>query len=163
MTQHFQGRSQTRLRSQGDSISAAVPMGTEILTMDGVLPVEFLEVGDRIITRSSGALRLRGIVRQKTPADLRLVHITPDALGGKPDCETLLPPQQRILIRDWRAKALWGAEQARVAAARLIDGEFIKWSDKRPAALFSLHFARAEVIYANGLELVTAPLTMPAR
>ncbi|MEM5467969.1 hypothetical protein [Celeribacter marinus] len=47
--------------------SAGLPMGTKIMTADGALPVEYLEPGDRIITRS-GMKVLRGI---DTPAPHR--------------------------------------------------------------------------------------------
>ena len=157
MTQHFHVAETSYPCAQGTAISAAVPIGTEILTMDGVLPVEFLSLGDQIITRSSGAMRLRALVRHKVPTDMRMVRIAAEALGGKPDRETLLPPRQRVLIRDWRAQALWGADQARVAIARLIDDSYITWTDERPTALFEMQFDQAEIIYANGLELMTTP------
>lgn len=40
--------------------SKGLPMGTEIMTAEGILPVEYLEPGDRIITRS-GMRMLRNI------------------------------------------------------------------------------------------------------
>lgn len=40
--------------------AAALPLGTIVLTMEGALPVEYLSVGDRIITRA-GARTLRDI------------------------------------------------------------------------------------------------------
>lgn len=47
--------------------SGALDQGTEVLTLDGSLPVEYLSPGDRIITRN-GMRVLRGI---DTPAPHR--------------------------------------------------------------------------------------------
>ena len=152
---------ENRLNAGGAPVSAtrveaALPLGTQVATLDGMLPVEHLTPGDRVITRDGGAQRLRAVVRRKVPADLRLVRVTRDALGGKPDEDVTLLPHQRILIRDWRAKTLYGASQVKIAAARLIDGEFIHWATDRPSHLISLHFNRLHILYAAGLELQSA-------
>ncbi|WP_306045191.1 Hint domain-containing protein [Nioella sp. MMSF_3534] len=42
-----------------DGLTAALPPGTEILTLAGALPVEALYPGDRIITRDAGAQSVR--------------------------------------------------------------------------------------------------------
>ncbi len=51
-------------------------------------------------------------------------------------------------MRDWRARALYGADVAAIPAARLVDGEF-----QFEARLLTLRFADPEVIWAEGLEL----------
>lgn len=134
---------------------AALPPGTEILSLAGALPIEALYPGDRVITRNAGAQPLQRIIRHSVPADMRFVAIRQDALGGKPTRDLLLPADHRILLRDWRAQALFGTAAARVPLSRLVDGEFLRWSDARPDALLSLHFAREHVIYADGLEVMS--------
>lgn len=134
----------------------ALPPGTEILSLAGALPVEALYPGDRVITRDAGAQVLTRIARHDVPTGLRFVSVRKDALGGKPMRDLLLPANQRILLRDWRAQALFGTPCARVPLSRLVDGEFISWSDERPKALLSLHFRRTHLIYADGLELFSA-------
>ena len=62
---------------------------------------------------------------------------------------------QRILLRDWRAQALFATPAARVPLARLVDGDLIRWSDARPEALLVLSFAHPHVIYADGLEVMS--------
>ena len=137
-------------------LEAALPLGTTVLTLDGALPVEHLTPGDRVITRDAGAQRLRAIIRRKVPQGLRMVRVGRDALGGKPDADITLLPHQRILIRDWRAKLLYGGPQAKVAAARLIDREFVSWTSNTPRFVISLHFKRLHILYAGGLELQSA-------
>lgn len=138
-------------------LSAALPPGTEILTLAGALPVEALYPGDRIITRDAGAQTLRSITRHAVPDDTRFIQVTRDALGGKPTRETLLPATLPILLRDWRAKALFGTLAARVPLARLVDGEHLRWSHARPPALLTLQFDHVHVLYADGLEVMSAP------
>ncbi len=46
------------------NFSNGLPIGTEIMTADGILPVEFLEPGDRVITRAG----MRVLLDIDTPA-----------------------------------------------------------------------------------------------
>lgn len=141
---------------------AALPPGTEVLSLAGALPVEALYPGDRVITRDAGAQVLKRITRHDVPQGMRFVSIRRDALGGKPSRDLLLPATLKILLRDWRAQALFGTPCARVPLSHLVDGEFISWSEKRPAALLCLRFAREHVLYADGLEVMCAdPETAP--
>ena len=151
------------VRPGGTNIpSGGILVGTMVRTLDGVLPVEFLSPGDRIVCRQ-GARRLLGVAaRHLDRADL--VRIRASSLGhDRPDSDLLLSPDQPVLIRDWRAKVLFGQPVAAIPAARLVDGEFIlaeTWTDVR---VFSLQFADDEVIYAEGLELACpahAPMTV---
>lgn len=126
--------------------------GTMVRTLDGVLPVEYLTAGDRIVTRA-GARRLTSVsVASRKMVDL--VRIRASTMGhDRPDQDLLLSPGQPILIRDWRAQVLYGTPVATVPAARLADGEFICLETHRDVRLFTLRFDEDEVIYAEGLEL----------
>jgi len=135
---------------------SGLPMGTTIYTLDGALAVEALYPGDRVITRDAGAQTLLDIRRHKVPTGTPMVRVTGDALGGKPTQDTVLPGTQRVLIRDWRAQALYGTPAARVPLSRLVDGEYLHWAEDGPQALLSLHFAHTHIVYANGLELFSA-------
>lgn len=126
--------------------------GTQVLTMDGALPVEYLTPGDRILTRS-GVRRLASMEMTRI-VNARMVRLAPAVLGsGRPGAELLLPASQPVLIRDWRAKALYGAAQVLVVAGRLCDGEFIKAEIAADVRLFTLKLDGPAVIYAGGLEL----------
>jgi Hint domain len=126
--------------------------GTMVRTLDGILPVEFLEPGDRIVTRS-GARRLASF-SVVTRRHVQLVRIRASAMGhDRPDQDLLLSPGQPVVIRDWRAKVLYGTPVAAIPAARLADGEFVVTETHHNAKLFTLRFEDDEVIYAEGLEL----------
>lgn len=125
--------------------------GTRIRTLDGVLPVEFLQPGDRIVTRSGACCLVAVSVRQSRALDV--VRVKASTLGfDRPDADLLLGPGQPVVVRDWRARILYGAEVAAVPCARLADGEFIL-RETQEVRLYTLRFAEDEVIWAEGLEL----------
>ncbi|MFD0860374.1 Hint domain-containing protein [Roseovarius aquimarinus] len=132
---------------------AGVLSGSIILTLDGEIPVEHLMQGDRIITRDCGTATLVGVHRHTVRT--RAVRILAGSLGDtRPDCDVVLPEGQQILVRDWRAEALFGLKQAAVPAHALIDGEFITSEGMTTMTLHELQFDGAHVIYADGLELI---------
>lgn len=135
--------------------------GTSVLTLAGALPVEHLTPGDRIITRS-GARTLRAIRVEAVPA-ARMIRISASALGiEQPEEDMLVSPDQEILIRDWRAKALKGATQAVVAAHKLVDGEYIRAESLSNLRVYTLEFDAPVVIYAGGVELACAAVIAQA-
>lgn len=141
----------------------AIAPGTSVLSLDGALPVEHLYAGDRLLTRH-GARALTQIVQVILPAGSAIVRVTQNALGGRPERDLWLPAAQRVLIRDWRAEAIYGQKQVCVPVGQLADGEYIRHDTLAEAVIgFALHFGRPEVIYADGLELASAdPLRVPA-
>ncbi|QFT63410.1 Hint domain-containing protein [Roseivivax halotolerans] len=139
----------------------ALVAGTSVLTLDGDLPVEMLSPGDRIITRDRGLVVLDDL--RIFRGEARLVSVRAGTLGHlRPDTDILLPATQEVLIRDWRAAALYGRPQAMVAAERLVDGEFVRDLGAREVTLAALIFEEPHVIYADGLELASA-VRDPAR
>lgn len=136
--------------------------GSLVRTLDGILPVEFLEPGDRVITRS-GARRV-GSISVSRRRMLRMIRITASTQGhDRPEHDLLLAPGQPVVIRDWRAKAIFGQPVAVVPAARLADGQFVLSETIPEAVLFTLRFAEDEVIWAEGLEIACPAMeTEPA-
>ncbi len=142
-----------------DSIDlrAGIPAGSQILTLAGQLPVEHLVPGDRIITRN-GARSLANVAWSKRTSGTPIIHMSQDALGGRPNRDTWLLPDQPILVRDWRAQALWGVAQARVPAARLVDGDYVRHGAlTEDTTVFHLIFDAVEIVYVDGLELASNP------
>lgn len=149
---------ETRISAARASGIAGFAMGSRVVTMDGVLPVEFLELGDRIVTRR-GARVLRGI--STLPLVSRLISVAPGALGhDRPGQAIVLGAGTEVLLRDWRAQALFGEPQALVPVERLIDGQFITRVIGQKIRLYALHFEAPEVIYADGLEIGCTPLAV---
>ncbi|MBA3911691.1 MAG: hypothetical protein C0524_17900 [Rhodobacter sp.] len=146
----------TRLAEVIESKPAATSLGllagTQVRTLDGLLPVEYLAPGDRVVTRS-GAKRLQAVSVQLRKR-VMLVRIRATTLGhDRPENDLLLASGQPVLIRDWRARALYGVEAAAIPVARLADGEFVVSELAAEARLYTLRFAENEVIYAEGLEV----------
>ena len=136
-------------------------MGTPVMTVDGEIPVEYLNVGDRIITRA-GVCKLAS-VSVRVDRGAYMVRIGAGTLGhDRPCAETLVPASQMILIRDWRANALYGAAQVLVAAARLADGAQIQTETVAEARVFTLGFDADVVLLAGGLEIACLRETVGA-
>ena len=135
--------------------------GTMVLTAEGALPVEYLAAGDRVVTQSG--LRAVQAVTVQTVKRAAMVLIGVDMLGvGRPDTDVLVAAGQTVLIRDWRAQAMYGRAQALIPAARLVDGQVIRAEALSDARLFALQFSADQVIYAGGLELGCTPQRVPA-
>ena len=134
------------------TVTAGILRGTQVRTLDGNLPVEFLEPGDRIITRSDVRRLLSLALRHH--AMLPVVSIAASTQAhDRPENDLLVAPSQPLVIRDWRARAMFGQPVAIIPAARLVDGHFVRSEVLAQATLFSLRFAEDEVIWAEGLEL----------
>ena len=128
--------------------------GTTVMTLDGELPVEHLSVGDRVITRDAGMSVLRDI-RSKT-VEVAAIQIKAGSLGHtRPQHDMLVGPDTLVHIRDWRAKALFGADVATVKAKRLIDGEFISEQSAQTTTVYELVFDKQHILYADGLEVAS--------
>ena len=103
----------------------AVLAGTPVLTLEGALPVEFLQPGDRILTRAG----MRRLVQVEVAVvrNARVVRIAHGTLGVDcPEEDLVVAAGQQVLVRDWRAKAMYGVPAALIQAAKLADGEYIR-------------------------------------
>ncbi|SEL94515.1 Hint domain-containing protein [Roseovarius tolerans] len=125
-----------------------------ILTLDGETRVRDLRPGARVITRDSGTATLRAVDRRRSAC--RAVHIRAGSLGHtRPEHDVTLPATQPILVRDWRAHALFGAGRAMVPAERLVDGEFVTLRPTQVFDLYHLIFDQPHILYVDGLELAS--------
>ncbi|WP_138935246.1 Hint domain-containing protein [Roseovarius arcticus] len=153
------GRDHGQMTLEAPLEPAGVLSGSIILTLDGEMPVEHLLPGDRIVTRDSGTAVLVSVHRHITR--VRAIRILAGTLGDtRPDRDVVLPECQQVLVRDWRATALFGMRQTTAPAHALIDGEFVVSEGLQTMTLHELRFDNSHVIYADGLELLTP--AMPA-
>ncbi len=128
---------------------------TVVLTRTGEVAVQDIGPGDHVITRGAGLVQVQAVARHRVL--LRTISIAAGSLGDtRPDSDMVLPANQQILIRDWRARALFGCEQAMVPASALVDGEFIRDQGLRVLELYTLQLEHEQVIYAGGLEVAGA-------
>ena len=151
-----------RVKSEQDSQTRAYPLhagivaGSIIFTAEGEIPVEYLSPGDKVVTRDSGMVTLLDTFIHSISA--QAVAIKAGSLGHtRPDHNVIIPAEQNILLRDWRAQSMFGKAQTIVQAGDLIDGEFITDLGARDLHLVHLTFDRQHVIYADGLE-ISVPL-----
>jgi hypothetical protein len=140
-------------------LTTGIAAGTSVMTLDGAIPVQFLNVGDRVVTRD-GVRTLRGIAVRVL--DGEAVRVGASTLGhDRPLEPVMLALGQPILVRDWRAKALYGAAEALVPVERMADGELIRRINVAGLRMFTLTFDSVVVVYADGLELA-CPATVDA-
>lgn len=139
---------------------AGIAADSTILTLEGEMPVAFLSVGDRVITRDSGMAVLKAITPVKSETAYR---IKASVLGhDRPQSDLLVAAGQRLLLRDWRAKALYGVAEALVPVERLADGESIARETGLATQFFALEFDAPHILYVDGVELASAEKT-PAK
>ncbi len=124
-----------------------------IMTLDGAVPVDCLRPGDRIVTRDTGMCRLVAVT-SRIHRDVTAINVSCSSLGhGRPEHGLTLGPGQQVLLRDWRALALFGQHTAMVPVERLVDGEFISRRETpMRLRLFALDLGGDHVIYVDGLE-----------
>ena len=129
--------------------------GSLLLTLDGEMPVEFISVGDKLITRDTGISKVEHI--QRSTRAVHTIAIAAGSLGDtRPEHDALLAGDQMVLIRDWRARALFNSERALVAARALVDGEFITDLGMRETTIYQIFCDGPHILYCDGLELSTA-------
>ena len=146
--------------AQGMTEPKGIASGTVLASLDGYLPVDFLEPGDRVVTREG--MRIVRAIRVHRFSG-RAVTITASALGhDRPEHDLTLPAETRVLLRDWRAGALYGSDQAIVPVSRLVDGEYIAEATVRSMRLYELLFDTPQVVYAEGVELCCDGITATA-
>lgn len=137
------------------TLDTGLVQGTMLLTQDGEIPVQFLSVGDKLITRDVGMSKVVHI--QRTRRAVQQVALSAGSLGHtRPERDAVLAGDQMVLVRDWRARALFNAERALVAARALIDNEFITDLGCLETTLFQIFCDGPHILYADGLELSTA-------
>lgn len=148
------GREDVLERLKRDNARTGLSAGSIVMTLEGEMPVEALAVGDRIITRDTGMAAITAIRKKDMTCDM--VAIMAGSLGHtRPDRDVMLPADQRVLIRDWRAEALTGQKQALIPARALVDGEFVQLRQNMHVTAYEIDLDRAQVIYADGLEVVS--------
>ncbi|PVA09809.1 hypothetical protein DC366_11865 [Pelagivirga sediminicola] len=153
MTPKTAGRDHGQASLEAPLQPAGVLSGSIVLTLDGEMPVEHLLPGDRVITRDSGVAVLSSVHRHQLRT--RAVRVMAGSLGDtRPDRDVLLPEDQQILIRDWRAQALFGRRQMAARIGALVDGEFITSEGVQTMVLHELRFDAPHVVYIDGLEMV---------
>ncbi len=126
-----------------------------VVTMHGMRKVQDLRPGDDLVTRRGGAVPLLSV--EETSIATRVIYVVAGSLGHyQLDRDTLLPAEQTVLVRDWRARFIGGSNRMLVTARDLVDGEYVRDIGFMPLTVYRLTCANPAVIYADGMELGTA-------
>jgi len=137
--------------------------GTRVSTLDGALPVEYLEAGDRIVTHQ-GAMVLRHVAARKLAA-VRPVVVRAGSLGlSQPSHDLVLAPGQPVHLPDWRARVQFGSDKASAPVSKLVDGRDIFYmSAAIQLVVYDLEFDVVQVFHSAGVALVSAPMPVAAQ
>ncbi|KIC49142.1 Hint domain-containing protein [Tateyamaria sp. ANG-S1] len=141
---------------------ACFTAGALIETTEGLVPVEALQRGMRLRTWDNGDRPVRAVLRRRVDGsgDLAPVHISAGALGNARDL--VVSPAHRMLIADWRAQMLFGADEVLVSAVNLVRGDMIYRVPRPHVTYYHLLMDRHEVIYAEGAPTESFHLTREA-
>ncbi len=160
MVQKIQGhRRGNNTRAPRHIYMSGLAAGASVMTLDGALPVEFLHAGDRLVTLDHGMVKLRAITaRPAWKPDL--VRVNSRALAPTSDTPDFwIAAHQPLLIRDWRAQAMFGRTRVMVPANRMLDGEHMRREKAEgEIMLFQLHFEATHLLRVGGLELTSTKL-----
>lgn len=134
---------------------------TRILTPTGSMPVGLLREGDLVQTKDSGAQpvcwigsrRMSGARLFAMPS-LRPIRLRAGALGlDQPNCDILVSPEHRMVVRGAAARALFNTPEVLVAARDLVDGQgIVQDMDIKEVTYVHLLLPRHEVLFADGVE-----------
>ncbi len=137
-----------------DATATGLLSGNQVLTMAGYTRIEDLKAGDRVITRN-GARVLQDVTA--TTTIMRPIKVGSNTLGfSRPNAEMLLAPGQEVMVRDWRAEMLFGADFVIMPIDRMVDGKYIAQAeDEAEHTSYELCFEEEEIFYADGVEVVS--------
>jgi len=132
--------------------------GTKIATPKGEVPVEKLEVGDRVITRDNGIQEIRWIGSRDLSSNdllakgkLRPVLIRKGALGnGLPERDMMVSPNHRMLVASDKAAIYFEEREVLVAAKHLVDLPGVAFVDVEEVTYIHFMFDQHEVVLSDG-------------
>jgi len=139
---------------QSFTITSGIAAGTTLLTQSGIVPVESIAVGDKVITRDRGLQPVRwvGAWQFFNQADAAAVHFAADAMGNHE--AITLAPQTRVLIRSAMVKALYRESEVFALAGDLVNGTTIcSVQDFAPITMVQMLFDNHEILRANEMEV----------
>lgn len=148
-----------------DFLPGGLAAGTGIATPDGLVPVERLGPGDRVIARDGGTRTIAcslhweaGGGRLRLAPRLTAICIRAGALGpGQPSRDLTLAPGQEIAVAGPVVRALFGCGRVLVPAARLAGLPGIAPAGREaPRAFVRLTLSAPDLMLAEGLACASA-------
>ena len=135
-----------------------LPESCRIATPEGERPIGRIAVGDLVLTRDRGPMRVRwtghAVVSGEGPA--APVRIGPGVLA--PGAGGLsVAPWVRLQFTGERSRLLFGTPQARVPAEALVDGHTVRRTPRTSVRYHHLAFDTAELVFVNGAPCESLP------
>ena len=134
--------------------------GTLIKTLRGEIPIEELNVGDRVLTVDLGYQELQWIGSRKLDSidlsvnpRLKPIRIKKDALGpGFPQHDLTVSPQHRILVRSKIAERMFDLPEVLIPANKLLalDGIDVLDCEQDGVEYFHMLFDDHQIVWSNG-------------
>lgn len=136
--------------STKDLVSIGLARGSMIATLQGEIPIECLKVGDKVITRDIGGLRVRWIGARSVSATGLHAPIKIKAGTFKNHRDLLVAPNHCLLVSDARADLYFGESTVFLPAKYLVNGKSICRIEGGTVEYWQIAFATHQVIYSNG-------------
>lgn len=133
--------------------------GTKIRTLQGLVPIEHLQVGDRVLTRDNGYQPIRWISTRHLSAATLAQHPNLGAItfkagcfgDGLPERDTTVSPQHRMLINSPQVELYFGENEALVAAKHMLGMDGVTLADRSSGQTYvHVMFAQHEIINGDG-------------
>jgi Ca2+-binding RTX toxin-like protein len=134
--------------------NTAVPCfvrGTMIATIGGLVAVQDLKEGDKIITRDNGIQEIRWIGSRKVAAVDKMapVKIAAGVLGSN-ERDLWLSPNHRVLRVGWDLDILFDTNEVLIAAKHLVGQQGVTQVSGGEVEYFHILFDNHQVILSNG-------------
>lgn len=123
---------------------------TRIATARGEIPVENLEVGDRVVTRDNGLRKIRwiGSTKRKAEGKVAPIMFRQGTVGNNRDL--LVSLNHRMLLRSNEAELYSGDYENLVPAKFMVDGEGVLKVEGGTVEYFHILFDTHEIILSEG-------------
>lgn len=143
--------------------------GTRIATKTGLVPVEKITVGDRVLTRDCGFQPVRwvgqrtvGCTNLRSTSHALPVLIRADALGpGQPERDMIVSPRHRLLTTDIVHLDLAGESEALIEAGALVGRPGIMCVLPHELSYIHILFDHHEVVLSDNLWSESFHLSTP--
>jgi hypothetical protein len=124
--------------------------GTRIATARGQIPVEHLELGDRVITRDRGYQRIRWIGCTSREAQAHIAPIIIRAGVMQNDRDLRVSPNHRLLVKGPMVDFFVGHFEVLVAAKHLVDDVRVLRAASGLVEYFHILFDQHELVLSEG-------------
>ncbi|MCP5086547.1 MAG: Hint domain-containing protein [Rhodobacteraceae bacterium] len=146
----------------GDQWDECIPCftpGTMIVAKPGLVPIETLSVGEKVLTRDNGFQEIRWIGTRSIPHSvLRSVEKTRPIIirkgamgGGLPVQDLMLSPNHRVLINNEKLRWNLGLTEALGSSKHLVHNQGVMPVLPDSVTYIHMMFDRHELVLSNGL------------